>query len=99
MQKTLAALMATVGKPVAVDADATPAAHRANTVTDLEIDTGPTRTFAAGTTPRTVVVDNATRPAFDTNKGAASVSVINLGTGRVFAGNHGAGVVILNPTR
>ena len=32
----------------------------ANTVTDLDISTGPTRTFAAGTTPHTVVVDDAT---------------------------------------
>lgn len=55
----------------------------ANTVTDLEIGTGPTRTFAAETTPHTVVVDDATRRAFVTNKGAASVSVIDLATGAV----------------
>ena len=55
----------------------------ANTVTDLEISTGPTRTFGAGTTPHTVVVDDASRRAFVTNKGAASVSVIDLDTGAV----------------
>lgn len=37
--------------------------------------------FSAGNVPHTVVVDHATRRAFATNKGAATVSVIDLVTG------------------
>lgn len=53
----------------------------AGTVTEVEIGTGPTRSFAAGTTPHTVVVDDATRRAFVANKDSSTVSVIDLATG------------------
>lgn len=70
----------------------------ADTVTELGIGAGPTRTFSAGAMPHTVVVDGATRRAFVTNKKAATVSVIDLGAGktttafRVGANPHGLAI-------
>ncbi len=53
----------------------------AGTVTEIALGTGPARSYTVGAVPHTVVVDAATRRAFVTNKGAASVSVLDLDTG------------------
>lgn len=53
----------------------------AGQVTEVEPGAGPVRTFAAQTQPHTVVVDAAARRAYVTNKGSATVSVLDLRSG------------------
>lgn len=57
----------------------------AGRVTEVAPGVGPVRMFAVGSQPHTVVVDAPARRAYVTNKGSATVSVLDLTSGATLA--------------